>query len=171
MRWIDFIFIHCSAGHANIKAVQAFWHRPKSQGGAGWKIGGYHAWVDYDGTITWLYPISQIVNGVLGFNTKGIHIGYRGGVRKDNFKIAEDTRTEEQKAGILDAIFQIYEELKLHQPVDHIKILGHRDASPDKNLNGIIEPWERIKECPSFDAIPEYAWIQGSVANQRKGIL
>ena len=37
-----------------------------------------------------------------------------------------------------------------------LTIKGHRDVSPDKNKNGIIESWERIKECPSFDAIPEY---------------
>ena len=31
-------------------------------------------------------------------------------------------------------------------------IQGHRDFSPDKNHNGIIEPSEFIKDCPSFDA-------------------
>ena len=29
-------------------------------------------------------------------------------------------------------------------------ILGHRDFSPDKNRNGIIEPSEWMKSCPSF---------------------
>jgi N-acetyl-anhydromuramyl-L-alanine amidase AmpD len=33
------------------------------------------------------------------------------------------------------------------------KIQGHRDFSPDKNRNGKVDPWERIKECPCFDAI------------------
>jgi N-acetylmuramoyl-L-alanine amidase len=36
-------------------------------------------------------------------------------------------------------------------------ILGHRDTSPDLNGNGIVEPCEWLKECPSFDAAKEYA--------------
>ena len=36
------------------------------------------------------------------------------------------------------------------------EILGHRDISPDANGNGIVDSWERIKECPCFDAKVEY---------------
>ena len=36
------------------------------------------------------------------------------------------------------------------------KVQGHRDYSPDKNGNGIIERFEWIKDCPCFNAIPEY---------------
>lgn len=159
MRHITSIVIHCSAGHSDLKGVQRFWHRPKSEGGLGWKIGGYHFWVDYDGTITKIYPLSQVTNGVRGYNLNIVNIAYRGGVRKDNVNVAEDTRTDPQKAGILDCIFQSLEELKFTQDVSKIRIKGHRDFSPDKNGNGVIDPWERIKECPSFDAIPEYEWI------------
>ena len=31
-----------------------------------------------------------------------------------------------------------------------------RDLSPDRNHNGVVDPWERIKECPCFDAMTEY---------------
>jgi len=31
--------------------------------------------------------------------------------------------------------------------------VGHRDFSNDKNKNGVIESWERNKECPSMDII------------------
>lgn len=30
-------------------------------------------------------------------------------------------------------------------------VLGHRDFSRDQNGNGIIDRWEWIKSCPSFD--------------------
>jgi len=30
-------------------------------------------------------------------------------------------------------------------------VLGHRDFSTDTNGNGIIDKWEWIKSCPSFD--------------------
>ena len=36
------------------------------------------------------------------------------------------------------------------------RVVGHRDLSPDLNGNGVIEKFERIKECPCFDAIPEF---------------
>ena len=64
-----------------------------------------------------------------------------------------DNRTEEQKAGLR----QLLKELRQRYP--DAKIMGHRDISPDKNHNGVVDPWERIKECPCFDAIPEYADI------------
>ena len=36
------------------------------------------------------------------------------------------------------------------------KIVGHRDLSPDLNGDGIIQPNEWTKLCPSFPAITEY---------------
>jgi len=36
-------------------------------------------------------------------------------------------------------------------------VKGHRDFSPDKDGDGKITQREWIKECPCFDAIPEYA--------------
>ncbi|MBP0439454.1 peptidoglycan-binding domain-containing protein [Tianweitania sediminis] len=35
-----------------------------------------------------------------------------------------------------------------------IRWCGHRDLSPDRNGNGIIEPFEHLKACPVFDVIP-----------------
>ena len=37
-----------------------------------------------------------------------------------------------------------------------VQVIGHRDTSPDTNNNGVIDPFERIKECPCYDVIPEY---------------
>ena len=34
-------------------------------------------------------------------------------------------------------------------------MVGHRDLSPDKNYNGIVDPWERTKECPCFEVKAE----------------
>ena len=39
---------------------------------------------------------------------------------------------------------------------DIIDILGHRDTSPDKNGNGIVEKCEWMKECPCFDVKSEF---------------
>lgn len=154
MRHIKFIVIHCSAGHGDLASVKKFWKDTLK-----WKTGGYHKWVDYDGTITDVYDLETVTNGVRGFNNHSVHISYRGGVEKGNVNKASDTRTEEQKAGILQAIKDVLTQLKEHQNVNGIKILGHRDFSTDKNGNGVIDSWERIKECPSFEASKEYKWI------------
>ena len=39
----------------------------------------------------------------------------------------------------------------------NVKIIGHRDLSPDLNGNGVIEPFEFMKACPSFDVA---AWLK-----------
>jgi N-acetylmuramoyl-L-alanine amidase (T3 lysozyme) len=75
-------------------------------------------------------------------------VAYIGGIDREGKGV--DNRTPEQKAALLDLL----RELKRQYPT--ASILGHRDFSPDKNGNGIVDPWERIKECPCFDAIPEY---------------
>lgn len=171
MRFIKYIVIHCTAGHSNASAVQDYFLRPKDKGGRGWKVGGYHLFVDYDGSVEQLYPFETITNGVAGFNTNSIHITYRGGVLKDNVNKAADTRTDEQKEGILKGIKMSLDYVKNFQEIDGIKIRGHYHFSPDQNKNGIIEPFERIKECPSFDAMSEYWWLQGTKALNSNTLL
>lgn len=152
---IKFIAIHCSAGFGKLASIQAFW---KSKG---WKSPGYHILIDVDGTIHYLLPFGETSNGVLGFNNQTINICYIGGVenigttKKPIWK-AKDTRTEAQKTAIKTAIAAAQKWLKQNKNTNKIVIQGHRDFSPDLNKNGIIESWERIKECPSFDAKKEY---------------
>jgi len=141
MRRIDNIVIHCSAGHGDLESVRRWWRE-----GLGWKQVGYHFWVDYDGSITQLVPLSVVTNGVRNHNYNSVHIAYRGGVKRGT-TIPEDTRTEKQIAAILTAIFQVLKELKPIQDVTNIRILGHRDFP---NV---------AKACPSFDALREYEWI------------
>lgn len=161
---ILYIVIHCSAGFGNYASMEKYWFTPKSKGGLGWKTGGYHRVVMRNGDIVKAYPFEKVTNGVGGFNSDCIHICYQGGVDPKNVKKAMDTRTEEQKAGIIECIVEAFEWLK-SQGIDpsskgkKIIILGHRDFSNDKNHNGLIDPNERIKECPSFDALNEYKWI------------
>lgn len=155
MRTIKYIVIHCSAGYGNLEAVLRFWRTQ-----LGWKSPGYHFFIELDGTVHILAPLSAIVNGVKGYNSNSVHICYQGGVLRDNYNKAADTRTPEQKWAIEQTIRKILAELRKTQSVEKIIIQGHRDFSPDKNGNGVIEPWERIKECPSFDAIPEYKHLK-----------
>lgn len=153
-RDIDTIYIHCSAGYGNIASQRKFWRS------LGWKTDGYHTQTDLDGNWYEVVPFTLPSNGIKGFNGKGIHLCYIGGVLRDNVNKASDTRTEKQKLALKQMIFQAFAWIdKNGGDSSKVKIKGHRDVSPDKNGNGIIDSWERIKECPSFDAIPEYKGI------------
>ncbi len=153
MRKIDHIVIHCTAGYGNRQDIERFWRETLK-----WRVPGYHFLIEQNGTVHQLSALENVTNGVRGFNSSSIHISYIGGVDPKNVNRALDSRTEAQKAAIIDCIRKSLAWAKQYQATSQIKILGHRDFSPDKNGDGIIEAWERIKECPSFDAIREYQW-------------
>ena len=66
---------------------------------------------------------------------------------------ATDNRTDAQK----ESLRKLLKLLKSRYP--KAEIMGHRDISPDTNGNGKVDSWERIKECPCFDAKEEYKEI------------
>jgi N-acetylmuramoyl-L-alanine amidase len=142
MRKITAIVIHCTASYGDVEGIKKYWKNVMK-----WKSVGYHRLVDLDGKAHALAPISEITNGVGGHNSDTIHISYIGGVNRKDVNKAEDTRTEDQKLAIIEAIFEVLGELKQHQDISKVDIKGHRDFP------------KVAKECPSFDAIKEYAWI------------
>lgn len=146
MRKIKHIVLHCSATKAGKRVTVADidrWHKEK-----GWNKIGYHFVIYLDGGIRKGRSVEEVGAHVAGNNAHSIGICYVGGL--DVAGKAADTRTPEQKA----AIFFLLQQLKEKFP--DAKVLGHRDFSPDKNGNGIIEPFEFLKECPCFDAKTEY---------------
>lgn len=146
MRGIKYLVVHCTASPQTQKVADIlnYWKHA-----LGWKSPGYHVIVEADGTAHELENIAQPTNGVKGFNANSIHISYIGGVDKDGKAI--DNRTPQQKETILSYL------KRWKQKFPQARIMGHRDFSPDKNGNGRIDPWERIKECPSFDV---HDWIK-----------
>ena len=144
MRQIERIFIHCTAGNQNA-TVEDLMREFKAKG---WRYSGYHYLVMANGAIHQLLPDSEISNGVQGYNSTAINVAYTGGI--DAQGKAVDNRTEAQKTSLR----KLLKELRGRYP--KAVILGHRDISPDTNGNGRIDPWERIKECPCFDAKDEY---------------
>lgn len=150
MRKIERIFVHCTASNQKntVKDILAEFRRK------GWKNPGYHYIIPADGKTVQVLDDSRVSNGVKGYNSTSINVAYIGGI--DSRLKSVDNRTEEQKKSLREILE------KLHKKYPSAKILGHRDISPDKNHNGIVDPWERIKDCPCFDAIKEYADIQNS---------
>lgn len=147
MRKIDWIIIHCTATRSTVK------HQTILNGwrAKGWDKNGYHWLVDDNGLAARLQDDSIVSNGVFGYNNNSINLCYIGGIAADGKP--KDTRTDAQK-GTLETLVMEYRKL-----YPNAKIQGHRDFSPDKNKNGVIEPFEWIKVCPCFDAKKEYSHI------------
>lgn len=149
MRKIDRIFVHCTASWQHNTTLQSLMAEFK---GKGWKLPGYH-WVIFpDGSVIQLLDEDKVANGVKGYNSNSIHVAWVGGIKyNDNKKLMSyDNRTGEQKLALFDLL------TKLKLKYKSAMIMGHRDISPDLNHNGVVDPWERIKACPCFDAMVEY---------------
>ncbi len=102
---------------------------------------GYHYYITRDGH-TYQTRHEQLVGAhALGYNQHSLGVCYEGGL--DEHGNAADTRTARQKRALL----RLLKKLKAAHP--DARILGHRDL-PDVH-----------KDCPCFDAIAEYAQLNG----------
>lgn len=158
MRKIDLIVIHCSA----TKETQnyTFDQLRRDHKARGFRDCGYHFYIRKDGT-RFLGRELRAIGAHVGDvkkNSNSIGICYEGGLDKNGK--AKDTRTEAQKEEILNTILEILTVLKAKQPGVEVKIVGHRDLSPDLDQDGVVEPHEWVKLCPCFNAIPEYKDIK-----------
>lgn len=141
MRRVDTLIIHCSATKAGMDFGAADidrWHREQGMAGI-----GYHYVVRLDGSIEEGRSVALPGAHCRGWNGRSIGICYIGGLDADG-KPA-DTRTEQQKV----ALKHLVEELRRKYRIE--RVMGHRDASPDLNGDGVIEPDEFVKACPCFD--------------------
>lgn len=149
-RRITEIIVHCTATqegrHVTVDELR-LWHKQK-----GWSDIGYHYVVYLDGTVHEGRNVDISGAHCTGHNANSIGVVYVGGVARDG-KTDKDTRTDEQKAALLSLL------MDLRKLYPDARIIGHRDLSPDKDGNGIIEPKEWLKKCPSFDARSEYRMI------------
>lgn len=146
-RKINFIVVHCTAtkeGQPVTVADIDRWHRQR-----GWTGIGYHYVVYLDGTVHNGRPV-ELKGAHVGdpHNADSIGVVYVGGL--DANGKPKDTRTFPQKA----ALQSLLEDL--HRQYPEASIIGHRDFSPDRNHNGVIESNEWLKACPCFDVASEY---------------
>ena len=146
-RSINEIIVHCSAtpeGRDYTVEDIKRWHLQR-----GFSTIGYHYVVYRDGSIHEGRSVDLAGAHCTGHNTHSIGVCYVGGLEKDG-KTPKDTRTDKQREGLAWLI------KSLKDVYPRARVLGHRDTSPDKNHNGIIEPSEWIKSCPCFNAMAEY---------------
>lgn len=150
-RKVDLIVIHCSATKETVNYT--FEQCIKDHKARGFNTCGYHRYIRKDGTIHEGRPFQNQGAHVANFNRHSIGICYEGGL--DANGKAKDTRTPEQKEALIKCINEALEWAN----GTVTRITGHRDLSPDKNGNGIVEPNEWVKMCPCFNAEPEYSHL------------
>ncbi len=146
MREINLIVIHCSATRADrdITALDI----NSAHIVRGFNSWGYHYYIRKSGKIEPMRPLEDVGAHARGYNRNSIGVCYEGGL--DINGQAADTRTMHQREAMKNLIHILKKEFP------DAKVVGHRDLSPDKNYNGIIDPWERIKECPCFEVREEF---------------
>lgn len=149
-RGIKRIFLHCSAtreGQFVNAATIRKWHLAQ-----GWKDIGYHFVIQLDGTVERGRDEATVGSHVQGFNTGSIGVVYVGGI--DSHGKSVDTRTPAQ----LRAMAQLLRDLVKAYP--GAEVMGHRDASPDTDGDGVVEKHEWLKDCPCFDARAWWASVK-----------
>lgn len=107
---------------------------------------GYNLYITKDGKIWKGRNWNQIPAHVGGYNSNTLGFCYEGGI-DDNGK-PKDTRTQEQLIAMGEIVRTVHYEFR--QKGVELKWAGHRDFSPDKDGDGVVEPWEWLKSCPCF---------------------
>ena len=138
MRDINWIVWHCSAtpptSNLRVDEIRR-WHINK-----GWKDIGYHYVIHRDGTIGNGRPVHEIGAHVKGHNKDSIGVCLVGGLSVHGNAENNYTEAQIETARLLANVLQ-----RMFPGASH---RGHRDFSPDLDGDGVISPYERIKECP-----------------------
>ncbi|MFP9138682.1 N-acetylmuramoyl-L-alanine amidase [Devosia sp. XGJD_8] len=126
----------------------------------GWSDIGYNELIRLDGRLEVGRGIEAVGAHVAGFNSIAYGISLVGGLdaqgRPAHTANPAQLATLEQRLRDVSAMYA------------GAGACGHRDLSPDRNGNGIIEPGEHLKACPCFDVIP-WAASKGLPAADIKG--
>lgn len=135
-RSISEIIVHCTASREGqpmtVEQIRQMHIKER-----GWSDIGYHYVVYLDGSIHAGRNVNVSGAHCKKHNTHSIGVVYVGGLDKNGK--AKDTRTPEQKAGLvklLKNLRRLYPKATIH---------GHREFA--------------AKDCPCFDAKKEYSWI------------
>lgn len=146
---IKYLTIHCAAtpaGRVHTAAEVTRWDVER------FGQPSYHHVCQLDGTTVRTLLDTQIGAHVGGQNTGNIGVCYVGGLKLVGGRLMPaDTRTRAQGAAMLTLIADY------RRRFPGIVIRGHRDWSPDRDGDGVIEKHEWLKDCPCFDAA---AWLK-----------
>lgn len=156
MRPIKLIVIHCTAtpnGRWTTTADIDAWHKARGfrreptarlQYNPALLHIGYHHIIYTNGAIATGRSHAEIGAHVTGHNAESLGIAMVG---TDRFSLAQWTALRE----LINALTQPQGRNPARYP--NARLAGHRDLSPDRNGNGVVEPQEWLKTCPGFDVV------------------
>lgn len=144
------IVVHCSATRPSQQIGAAEideWHRAR-----GFAQIGYHAVIRRTGRLEFGRPFGEVGAHVLGHNRSSVGVCLVGGLLEDGtpghtFAEVYTGRQRETLLNLLHVLWDAYPDAQT---------VGHRDLSPDIDGDGIVEPWEWLKDCPCFDVAAEF---------------
>ena len=163
MRPIKLIVIHCSAspnGRWTTTADIDAWHKKRGflrQPAARLQFNpeltsiGYHHVIYTNGVIAAGRAHEEVGAHVTGHNADSLGIAMIG---TDRFSPAQWIALRE----LINALTQQQGNRPPRYP--NARVVGHRDLSPDRNGNGVVEPQEWLKTCPGFDVA---TWRRGGM--------
>ncbi len=165
MRDVLLIVIHCSASrNGAVLTVDQIDHEHARRGfkrspeflarqNPKLKSIGYHFVVYVNGALATGRHLDEVGAHVKGYNQKSIGICMAGGMDEHGKATGQFTPAQwETLKGCVASLQKLY---------PGVKLVGHRDLSPDLNGDGVIEQSEWMKECPAFDVA---SWIDGGMA-------
>jgi N-acetylmuramoyl-L-alanine amidase len=125
---------------------------------------GYHKLIHLDGSVSDGRSEDKEGAHVSGHNRGTLGYSYIGGIGSSGSP--KDTRTAAQRATMVRLTKEAIARYSLRL------VLGHRDLSPDRDHDGVVEPFEWVKVCPCFDAAKEYGALLGPrKASQQKALI
>ena len=139
----DLIVVHCSAtppsmdiGANEIRE----WHTTPPRN---WSDIGYHYVIRRNGRFEPGRPEWAVGAHARGVNGRSVGVCLIGGVHTEGGPDFNFTRKQ------MDTLAAFLVTLRLRYP--EAEVVGHRDLSPDLDSDGVVEPHEWFKGCPSFD--------------------
>lgn len=142
----NYIVVHCSAtGPGQRIGAQDIreWHLARKFSDI-----GYHFVVRRDGGVELGRDLQEVGAHVVGHNTTSVGVCMVGGLNALGETPIQDV-----------AMFTPQQWTSMRMLITFLRsiypqaiVLGHRDLSPDKNMDGRITPDEFLKSCPGFDA-------------------
>lgn len=145
------IVVHCSATKASqdigVREIRE-WHL-----GRGFSDIGYHLVIRRSGLIELGRPLQDVGAHVAGFNSSSVGVCLAGGLDDNGNGIIEDFHhyTARQRSSLYTLL------LTLRNIYPIAKAVGHRDLSPDKDMDGKITRRDWLKSCPGFSVQKEFS--------------
>ena len=148
---VKYIVVHCSATKPGQWVDAELINRMHRAAPRSFHEIGYHHVICPTGKIEAgrMIAFNTVAQGahVRGYNAQSVGICIAGGLRSDGTPFEGIENYSLDQIHSLRVLVATYTRM-----FPDARVCGHRDLSPDRDGDGIVEPHEWLKACPCFDA-------------------